>query len=169
MLKSFDSFLVPLVFQQAKAIDLHTALNVKPYCGEMGVDFWTKDVWLKEFEENHVLVMTHQIYLDLLQHAKLRLSHANLLVFDECHHATKNHPFKKIMDIFAGFPEKDHPRILGLTASVVGKKVKPYQIPDEIKKLERTLRSVCKTASDPKCGGDIWSETSRIYEDIFFI
>lgn len=141
--------LVPLVFQQAAAIESNTALKVMPFCGEMGVDFWSKDEWMKHFEENHVLVMTHQIYLDLLQHAKIKLAQANLLVFDECHHANKNHPFKKIMDRFADFRKEDHPRILGLTASVVGKKVKPHQIPSEIKQLERTMRCVCATASDP--------------------
>ena len=115
------------------------------------MDFWTKDQWLKEFEEEHVLVMTHQIYLDLIQHAKhgFRLSQANLLVFDECHHANKNHPFKKIMDCFGDVRNRrDLPKVLGLTASVVGKKVKSHQIGDEIRKLERTMGSVCKTASD---------------------
>jgi ERCC4-related helicase len=144
-------FLVPLVFQQAAAIESFTALKVKAFCGEMGVDFWGKDQWLKEFEDHHVLVMTHQIYLDLIQHRKYGfcLSQANLLVFDECHHANKNHAFKKIMDCFGDRNQGDPPQVLGLTASVVGKKVQPHQIEDEIKKLERTMRSVCKTASDP--------------------
>lgn len=140
---------VPLVFQQAEAIERHTSLKVKGFCGEMGVDFWSKDDWMKHFNENHVLVMTHQIYLDLLQHARIKLSRANLLVFDECHHANKNHPFKKIMDRFIDFPNEDHPRILGLTASVVGKKVTPSAIPSEVKKLESTMRCECKTSSDP--------------------
>ena len=141
-----------MVTQQAKAIKENTGLNVAGFCGEMGVDFWGKDDWLKQFENNHVLVMTHQIYLDLIQHARhgFSLSQANLLVFDECHHANKNHPFKKIMDCFGDVRNRrDVPRILGLTASVVGKKVKPCQIGDEIKKLECTMRSVCRTASDP--------------------
>ena len=144
-------FLVPLVFQQAEAIQKHTALKVKGFCGEMGVDFWSKDDWMENFEDHHVLVMTHQIYFDLLQHAKITLNQANLLVFDECHHATKNHPFKRIMDKFAdpGVSSEDHPRVLGLTASVVGKKVKPSQIPSSIRQLEATMRCVCETASDP--------------------
>ena len=144
-------FVVPLVFQQAEAIRSHTALQVKAFCGEMGVDYWTRDQWLQEFEEHHVLVMTHQIYLDLIQHAKhgFNLSQANLLVFDECHHANKNHPFKKIMDCFGDVRNGQAlPKVLGLTASVVGKKVKSHQIGNEIRNLERTMRSVCKTASD---------------------
>ena len=141
-----------MVTQQALAIEQNTGLKVAGFCGEMGVDFWGKNDWLKQFENNHVLVMTHQIYLDLIQHARLgfSLSQANLLVFDECHHANKNHPFKKIMDCFGDVRNKQNlPRILGLTASVVGRKVKPFQIGDEIKRLECTMRSVCRTASDP--------------------
>lgn len=114
----------------------------------MGVDFWGKGDWLEKFEENHVLVMTAQIFLDLIETAKLKLSQVNLLVFDECHHADKKHPFKRIMDCFGRVPCKDHPKVLGLTASVVGKKVKPSQIIPEIRKLERTMRSICKTAKD---------------------
>jgi endoribonuclease Dicer len=145
-------FLVPLVSQQAEAIRLHTALNVTSFCGEaieMDVNKWSKKAWLEKFEKNHVLVMTAKIYLDLLDNAKLKLSQANLLVFDECHRAKKKHDFKRIMDWFARVPSQDHPRILGLTASVLDGKVKPNMISEKIKDLEHTLRSVCKTASDP--------------------
>ena len=144
--------LVPLVTQQACAIREITALNVAELCGEMNVDSWKKDTWLSKFEDNHVLVMTCKIYLDLIQHAQhgFSLSQANLLVFDECHHAKKKHSFKKIMDCFGDVHnQQDLPRILGLTASVVGEKVKPLQVRDKIKKLECTMRSVCRTASDP--------------------
>ena len=142
--------LVPLVTQQFQAIKENTKLNVERFCGEDDVDDWTKEHWEERFEDNHVLVMTHQIYLDLIQQAKLSLSRTNLLVFDECHHANKNHPYKQIMDCFADFPnQQDCPRILGLTASVVGEKVKPHQVDGKLKKLECTLQSVCRTASDP--------------------
>ena len=54
------------------------------------------------------------------------------------------------MDCFADIPNQQNcPRILGLTASVVGEKVKPHQVDGKLKKLECTLQSVCRTASDP--------------------
>ena len=160
--------LVPLVTQQAFAIRENTALNVAEFRGEMDVDNWKKEDWLKQFEDNHVLVMTCQIYLNLIQHAQhgFSLSQANLLVFDECHHANKNHPFKKIMDCFGDVRNRRSlPRILGLTASVVGKKVKPHQIGDEIKKLECTMGSVCRTASDPDVVEKYGAKPEEIMKD----
>ena len=141
-------FAVPLASQQAKVIAKHTDLKVKHYVGEMGVDFWNKTVWQKEFNENNVLVMTAQIFLDLLNHGYIKLSQVNLLIFDECHHAKKNDPYKQIMRAFDDCKRADYPKIMGLTASVVNKKVKPWDIENEIRELERTLRSTCETSQD---------------------
>ena len=152
MKESFLFLIVPLVFQQADAIESCTSLSVKRYCGEMiqmDVNSRSQNDWLEDFKNNHVLVMTAQIYLDLIESAKLKLSQANLLVFDECHRAKKRHEYKRIMDCFANIPKQDYPRILGLTASVLDGKVTRQMIPEKIAKLQSTLRSVCMTASDP--------------------
>ena len=133
-------------------IKKHTDLKVKHYVGEMGVDFWDKDKWENEFNENNVLVMTAQIFLDLLLHGFIKLSQVNLLIFDECHHAKKRHPYKQIMNRFAGCQETDYPKIMGLTASVVNKKVKPGKIESEIQELECTLRSTCETSQGEDVG-----------------
>jgi endoribonuclease Dicer len=61
----------------------------------MGVDDWTKDDWMKQLRDYQVLVMTAQICLNLLDQGIIKLSNINLIVFDECHHATKNHQYKK--------------------------------------------------------------------------
>ena len=129
-------------------IKKHTDLKVQHYVGEMGVDFWDKNKWENEFNKNNVLVMTAQIFLSLLLHGFIKLSQVNLLIFDECHHAKKSHPYKQIMDRFVGCKETDHPKIMGLTASVVNKKVKPWKIESEIQELECTLRSTCATSQD---------------------
>ena len=133
-------------------IKKHTDLKVKHYVGEMGVDFWDKDKWENEFNENNVLVMTAQIFLNLLLHGFIKLSQVNLLIFDECHHAKKSHPYKQIMNRFVGCQEADYPKIMGLTASVVNKKVKPGKIESEIQELECTLRSTCETSQDEDVG-----------------
>ena len=129
-------------------IEKHTDLKVKHYVGEMGVDFWDENIWQKEFNENNVLVMTAQIFLDLLHHGYIKLAQVNLLIFDECHHAKKNDPYKQIMQCFDDSKGDDYPKVMGLTASVVNKKVKPWNIESEIQELECTLRSTCKTSQD---------------------
>ena len=129
-------------------IDKHTDLKVKHYVGEMGVDFWDKNIWQKEFNENNVLVMTAQIFLDLLLHGYIKLAQVNLLIFDECHHAKKNDPYKQIMQFFDDCKKVDYPKVMGLTASVVNKKVKSWNIESEIRELECTLRSTCETSQD---------------------
>ena len=115
----------------------------------MGVDYWDKPTWEKEFNESNVLVMTAQIFLDLLLHEYIHLSQVNLLIFDECHHAKNNHPYKQIMQAFDDdCPRDAHPKVMGLTASVVSGKVKPSKIESELKELECTLRSTCETSQD---------------------
>ena len=142
-------FSVPLASQQAKVIEKHTDLKVKHYVGEMGVDLWDKPTWEKEFNASNVLVMTAQIFLDLLLHGYISLSQVNLLIFDECHHAKKNDPYRQIMQCFNGYPKHmTLPKVMGLTASIVNGKVKPYKIESEIRELERTLRSTCETSQD---------------------
>lgn len=54
--------------------------------------------WQTEFEENHVLVMTAQIFVDILNHAFFSVQLLNLLVFDECHAAVKDAPMKQVLE-----------------------------------------------------------------------
>nr|AWH61386.1 putative dicerB [Actinia equina] len=143
---------VPLVAQQRKVIDQNTDLSVGKYVGEDGVDFWGKERWLKELKDHQVLVMTAQIFVDMLGHGKIQLSKVNLIVFDECHHAKKEHPYAQVMRYFTAYNRYDHPRVLGLTASIVNGKVKPHRIEQEIQTLERILRASCETSSD-ECVG----------------
>ena len=114
----------------------------------MGVDDWDEAIWENEFNTFNVLVMTAQIFLNLLSHSYITLSKVNLLIFDECHHAKKNDPYRKIMQCFSDCPRRPLPKVMGLTASIVNGKVKPYKLESEIQKLERTLRSTCETSQD---------------------
>ena len=139
---------VPLASQQAKVIEKHTDLKVDKYIGAMNVDFWDKVKWEEELNKNNVLVMTAQIFLDLLNHAYIKLSQVNLVIFDECHHAKKEHPYRQITQAFNAYRKDDLPKIMGLTASVVNGKVKPHSLESEIKELERTLRATCETSQD---------------------
>ena len=70
------------------------------YCGADGVDEWDEEKWQEEISKNQVkfffkvyhcffqvLVLVHQVFLDLMTHSFFRLSDAALLILDECHHA----------------------------------------------------------------------------------
>ena len=92
--------------------------------------------------------MTAQIFLNLLLHGYILLSQVNLLIFDECHHAKNKDPYSQIMEYYSTCQQRPLPKVLGLTASIVNGKVKPFQIESEIQELERTLRSTCETSQD---------------------
>ncbi|KZV99118.1 hypothetical protein EXIGLDRAFT_640865 [Exidia glandulosa HHB12029] len=111
---------VPLVRQQAAFIhsQLGHVLKTKSFTGEDMVDLWDEAQWLKEFASLDVLVMTPQILLDVLSHARWSLTKVSLLVFDEAHHARKNHVYAQILrNYVAKLPLTQRPKVFGLTAS----------------------------------------------------
>ena len=140
------------MYQQGKAIEDHTNLTVGKYTGDMGVDFWNKADWEKEFNKNEVLIMTHQILLNMLSHGYIKASNINLLILDECHHCDKNHPYAKIMERVE--ESSDQPRIMGLTASIINEKAKKSGqalrdlLDQRMRALEGKLRAVCFTCTD---------------------
>ncbi|KAK3890621.1 hypothetical protein Pcinc_005417, partial [Petrolisthes cinctipes] len=142
---------VPLVYQQARAIQRHTALTVGMYEGSMGVDIWKEEQWQEELEKNEVLVMVAKIFLDLVLHKRLPLSQVNLLIVDECHHATGSHPMREIMREFEELKKcnpEECPKVLGLTACVIHKKCKKEKVLPTMKKLEDAMNSALVTSSD---------------------
>lgn len=150
----FLSIIVPLAEQQANAVRQNTSLKVKHYTGDMGVDFWDREKWHKEFNtEADVLVMTAQILVNILTHGFFSSQNINLLIMDECHNATKKHPYVRVMEFL---PVKEGPHIMGLTASIINEKYKKSANESSIKSfldgrmkaLEGVLRSKCITCSD---------------------
>lgn len=142
------NFIVPLVTQQGQYIQTHTPLSVGTFCGEMGVDNWQCDRWIEKLDDHNVLVMTRQIFLDMLTHKYIHLSRVNLLIFDECHHAVKNDPYVCIMRSYTPLSEHERPHILGLSASIISGKCKPGQLSGKLKALEETLHCRIETARD---------------------
>ncbi|KAJ0241647.1 Endoribonuclease Dicer 3 [Hirschfeldia incana] len=124
---------VNLVKQHCCEIRAHVNLKVEDYFGAKGVDKWTSHRWEQELSDNEVLVMTPQIFLDALRSGFLKLEMVRLLVIDECHRTTGNHPYAMIMKEFY-HKSTDKPRMFGLTTTDAIRK-------DQVSELEKLMDS----------------------------
>lgn len=86
-----------------------------------------------------ILVSTPQMVLNLLRHAFLKIDEFSCLIFDECHHTTKNHPYKQILDEFCSDPSQNM-RIYGLTASPSSEHKDGDRLVEEIKGLAEAMK-----------------------------
>ncbi|PNY04416.1 endoribonuclease dicer 3a-like protein, partial [Trifolium pratense] len=125
---------------QYRNIKVNTDFQVEEYYGLKGVDTWNLRCWQKEVSDNDVMVMTPQILLDALRKAFLSIEMIRLMVLDECHWASGNHPYAKIMTEFY-HPANEKPKIFGMTASPVGKRGVSSTLvcEDQISDLENIL------------------------------
>ncbi|KAL6436316.1 hypothetical protein ACFW04_004692 [Cataglyphis niger] len=117
----------------------------------MQVDFWQERQWLAEIEANQVLVMTSQIFLDVLSHGYIKLEKINLIVFDECHRAVSNHPMRQIMQRFEDCPKDKQPHILAMSATLLNANIKLDKIESTIRSLEITFQSKIATIESIDC------------------
>uniref|UniRef100_W5KTV6 ribonuclease III n=1 Tax=Astyanax mexicanus TaxID=7994 RepID=W5KTV6_ASTMX len=132
------------VVQQASTVRTHSDLQVGEYTDSC--TSWLEEKWRQDIMENQVLVMTCHIFLHALRSGVLCLSTINLLVFDECHLAITDHPYRDIMKKCEDY--RGCPRILGLTASILNGKCDPSDLEEKIQNLERILKSNAETATD---------------------
>ncbi|KAJ9052737.1 Dicer-like protein 1 [Entomophthora muscae] len=108
---------VHLAKQQSKVIqDFAPDIPVGLLYSDCGISFGSKEAWQGYAHSIEVLVLTAQIFLNVLRHGLLRITQTSLLIFDECHHARKNHPFNMIMHEFYRHANP-RPQIFGMTAS----------------------------------------------------
>ncbi|KAI9832203.1 MAG: Dicer-like protein 1 [Phylliscum demangeonii] len=128
---------VTLVFQQHSVISCNLDQKIECFCGEMGCDLWTKDIWKKHFDENMVIVCTADVLYQCLMHAFITIDQINLLIFDEAHHAKKNHAYARIMKDFYLADENTgrRPRVFGMTASPVDAKIDVVRAAKELETL----------------------------------
>lgn len=134
-----------LVFQQANVLRCGLDHDVEGICGAMSAQLWSKRAWDKRFTNNMVIVCTAEVLVQCLMHSFINIHQINLLIFDEAHHAKKNHSYARLVvrlavliiytDSVTQFPRiiKDfylvqtdpskRPRIFGMTASPVDAKV----------------------------------------------
>uniref|UniRef100_A0ABM5FRV1 RNA helicase n=1 Tax=Pogona vitticeps TaxID=103695 RepID=A0ABM5FRV1_9SAUR len=120
------------VFQEYFKRKKYTVAGI---CGEVAADSPAAMI----IEGNDITIMTPQILVNCLNDKTLSsLSLFTLMIFDECHNTTGNHPYNvlmsKYLDIKFEQPETPLPQIVGLTASLgVG----------NAKNLEETIEHIC--------------------------
>lgn len=121
---------------------------MEQFCGNMVGDHGSKSIWQKAFSDNMVIVCTAALLSHCLHHSFITMDRINLLIFDEAHHAKKNHVYARIIKDFYIHEEDPtrRPKIFGMTASPVDSKVDVRKASTE---LETLLHCRIATASDP--------------------
>ncbi|XP_046998793.1 endoribonuclease Dicer-like isoform X1 [Schistocerca americana] len=137
---------VALAQQQTDYVSRHTEMNVGCYIGIMNVDFWDKAKWNEEFQKNQVLVMTAQILCNIIVHNILDVNRICVVVFDECHAATGNHPMKQAAENILKL--HINPRLLGLSGSLINGDCKVSRVVKCLKDLEDTFKCKISTAEE---------------------
>ncbi|KAF9484901.1 hypothetical protein BDN70DRAFT_871881 [Pholiota conissans] len=126
-------FLVPkvtLVIQQWEYLKSRSSLRIGKLhgSGQAGRSMSDRRGWKKMFKSVDVVVMTAQIFLNLLTHSLWSLDRVSLIVFDECHHARSYHPYNGIMrEYFQVSQPSMRPKIFGMTASPIWNVNKPLE------------------------------------------
>ncbi|KAG2047355.1 hypothetical protein BDR06DRAFT_95351 [Suillus hirtellus] len=130
-------FLAPTVAlcnQQHSVIKDNMQVPVGLIHGGLEPKQWTDvTLWKRVLGNNRVIVSTPQVLLDALSHGYVHMGlDIGLLIFDEAHHADRNHPMSCIMrDFYFSLPPRlpaahgssvtieqdERPMVLGLTAS----------------------------------------------------
>ena len=67
------------------------------------------------------------------------MNDVNLIIFDECHHATGDNQYAALM---LKHYDQCHspPRVLGLTASISNRKIRPRDLPGDATELMKIYR-----------------------------
>ena len=116
---------VQLVIQQAAALQQYC--RPQPGRREVRVDafgsFHAPKSWRDVLAADDVAVFTPQCLLNCLENEKMpdSLAGVDLLIFDECHHSKKKHPFNQLLQRFYhSLPADRRPRVMGVTATIGG-------------------------------------------------
>uniref|UniRef100_A0AAV1U6I9 Dicer-like protein 1 n=1 Tax=Peronospora matthiolae TaxID=2874970 RepID=A0AAV1U6I9_9STRA len=104
-----------LVVQITAKIQQTSTLRVSAYYGSTA-DLWDAAQWERQLQLMRVFVCTPEIVRNALLKGYVSLTRMNLLVFDECHHVTKRHPYAQVIKMYNEEDATTMPRIFGTTA-----------------------------------------------------
>ncbi|EPS68764.1 hypothetical protein M569_06005, partial [Genlisea aurea] len=162
--KRLIACLAPTVHLHLKEIKLYTELDVEGYYGARGVDDWNAITWEKEIEEHDVFIMTPQVMLDALRKAYIKLDLFCVVIIDECHEATGNHPFAKILKEFY-VKKLEGPKIFGITSSLAIRRSSSSENAkkERIAELESLLNSQVHIVEDSSGLEEVFSFPKLMY------
>ncbi|ATY67483.1 RNase3 domain [Cordyceps militaris] len=137
---------VALCVQQYQVVKSNLPFPITKCYGDLQPIEQVQSHWDELFDKNMIVVCTAQMLLDCLSHGFINMKQINLLIFDEVHHAKKEHPYAAIMKRY--YPRNDDakPRILGLTASPID--TGTLDMDASVQQLESLLCSEIATVSD---------------------
>ncbi|KAI0166018.1 hypothetical protein GGR57DRAFT_2230 [Xylariaceae sp. FL1272] len=140
---------VALVHQQYRVLRANLDFDMDSFSGDSNSPKYTQLFWDQARENRTVVVCTAAILAHCLQHAFIRMEQISLLIFDEAHHAKKNHHYARIVKDFYAPLDRcfEPPRILGLTASPVDAKT---EVSHAAAHLEGLLHCEIATVADPE-------------------
>lgn len=139
---------VALCDQQHRVLKNNISHAIGKLHGDVQGTTSNREFWDAQMGEHMAITCTAQILLDGLNHGFITMRQINLLVFDEAHHAKKNHPFAVIVETFylGEADPKNRPRILGMTASPVHSRTNDMKF--ACSQLESLLHSQIATVPD---------------------
>ena len=126
-----------LVAQQHKVLKENLNIELAAFHGSSKEDLWTAEAWKNHFETYRVVVCTAEILNQCLMHSYIKMKQIGLLIFDEAHHAKRDHPYARIIRDYY-LAEEDlssRPRIFGMTASPVDSKTNLQQASEALEIL----------------------------------
>ncbi|NXC63439.1 DDX58 helicase, partial [Aleadryas rufinucha] len=133
---------VPVYEQQRNVFRQHferSGYSVQGICGETVANISVENV----IQDSDIIVLTPQILVNSMEKGILSsLSIFTLMIFDECHNTTGNHPYSVLMTRYQDqkfdSSTKQLPQVVGLTASVgVG----------NAKSINETVEHICSLCS----------------------
>ncbi|KAL9651853.1 hypothetical protein ABK040_000200 [Willaertia magna] len=132
------------------------------YMGDSGM-LGEKLVKSESFKQKKVIVTTAQFLYNLLLHNLFQMENISLLIIDECHHLSGDHPYRTIMNHFYhSLKEEKRPKIFGMTASAINLKMNDLTEDQEHKLLK--LKSQLEYDLDCKLKTIV--PNSKLYEEL---
>lgn len=132
----------PLVSQQAAYIRRESDFRVKEMSGQHGRTGAATSDPITVDGDVDALAVTPQYFLNLLFNDRTKITDYSVMVFDEAHHATGNHPYCELLKKLATIDLRTRPHILALTASPFGEGVRETSGQTALNNLARAFNAV---------------------------